>query len=403
MSVRSLVPSRRASVFWLAAVAAGLTFGATAQTAAAGTSISSDITSDTTWTAAGSPYILDASEIHVAAGVTLTIEPGVTVEFNVGGLSQFVVAGTLSAVGTADNHITFTSAQGALGGGAPGQYGGVLVWSGNAQSQFSYVDFSYGGYGSGGYYAYGVLEVGNGSSVSIDHSTFEHNEYAGLHLGDGDAVNVSYSTFADNGDGISVTGVHPGPLDLSASRIDDNVQDGLFFNFGNNTVASVLTGNEITGNDGNGIAIEPWDCSAPAAWPHGEGNSIYDNGDPASLYPADGGQLYVGGWPPCRALSVDWNNNYWGDAELIVGPDALPSMSCDDTQPSVVYETGSQQPSGYLAYRSHDPAQIPPGPVSTAAADTFFSCANGFGMWTLADVTNAIDIQNFQSTPFTIP
>jgi len=405
MHACSLALHRRAFFFWLATIAAGLSIGATAHPAAADTVVSSNITSDTTWTAAASPYVLDNS-ISVGSGVTLTIEPGVTVEFNVGGLSQLIILGTLSAVGQPDNHIVFTSTQGAAGEGAPGQYGGIVLDSGNAQSRFSYADFLYGGYGSGGYYAYGVLEVGSGSSTSIDHSTFEHNEYSGLTVGTDDAVDVSYSTFSFNGDGIAVLGNSPGPLTLSDSHIDNNVADGLFFNFGNSgTVGSTITSNEIAQNGAVGIQVEPWDCSIPtSAWPHGEGNDIYGNGDPNAAFPADGTQLGIDGWPPCHALPIDWDDNYWGDVQLIVGPDALPGLACDDTQPAKVYEASpAHQPSGYLAYSNHDPYEVPPGPVNTSESDTFFSCTTGFGTWTLADIDNAVYIHSFSSTPFNIP
>ena len=49
----------------------------------ADTYVSGAITEDTTWTLAGSPYIVTGN-VLVMEGVTLTIEPGVVVKFNSG-------------------------------------------------------------------------------------------------------------------------------------------------------------------------------------------------------------------------------------------------------------------------------------------------------------------------------
>jgi flagellar hook assembly protein FlgD len=72
------------------------------------------IPSDTTWTLAGSPYIV-TSTVSVygtpTTPVTLTIEPGVVIKFNSGAglqIGSSTNQGALVARGTATNHITFT-------------------------------------------------------------------------------------------------------------------------------------------------------------------------------------------------------------------------------------------------------------------------------------------------------
>jgi hypothetical protein len=62
------------------------------------------LTSDTTWTTAQSPIQLTSS-VCVGRGVTLTIEPGVTVDL---GQYYILVNGTLNAKGTSGNNIFFT-------------------------------------------------------------------------------------------------------------------------------------------------------------------------------------------------------------------------------------------------------------------------------------------------------
>lgn len=62
------------------------------------TTVNSSIFTDTTWTRAGSPYIL-TNDVAISTGATLTIEPGVTVNI---GSHQLRVYGTLNARGTTD-------------------------------------------------------------------------------------------------------------------------------------------------------------------------------------------------------------------------------------------------------------------------------------------------------------
>ena len=69
----------------------------------ASTPVGGIITSDTTWTETNSPYTLTGS-LMVNPGVTLTIEPGVTVD-----LSSYaiMIGGTLNSTGTSTNKIIF--------------------------------------------------------------------------------------------------------------------------------------------------------------------------------------------------------------------------------------------------------------------------------------------------------
>ncbi len=93
-----------------------IALAATAATCAWGsTTVSSDITTATTWTTSGSPYILDTT-IYVKNDAVLTIEPGVIVRGqpisatkNPGSL-VVTQAGTIIADGDPNNPIIFTSA-----------------------------------------------------------------------------------------------------------------------------------------------------------------------------------------------------------------------------------------------------------------------------------------------------
>ena len=63
------------------------------------TTVSSNITTDTTWTAAGGPWQVTAS-VSVTSGATLTIEPGASVYLSNGATLTVASGGRLLAGGT---------------------------------------------------------------------------------------------------------------------------------------------------------------------------------------------------------------------------------------------------------------------------------------------------------------
>jgi hypothetical protein len=152
-------------------------------------------TANTTWTAAASPYVLDG-DVTVASGATLTVQAGAIVKFN-GQFRTLTVNGTLSAVGSASNRITFTSLEDDSAGGdsgadgptvgAAGQWYSISLGGGGILSAFSDVDVRFGGYGSTNW-GYGEVRVsGSGTYVSVDHSSFTYSGSSGVQIGIGGA------------------------------------------------------------------------------------------------------------------------------------------------------------------------------------------------------------------------
>ncbi|MBW4891704.1 IPT/TIG domain-containing protein [Mucilaginibacter sp. HMF5004] len=105
------------------------------------TNVSGNITSNTIWTKAGSPYILTGN-VGVPAAYTLTIEPGVTVQRNTN--YQILLNGAMICNGSATDSIVFSSGSGVYLGSTlvyPGAYFVQFQKSNLSASSFRFVSF----------------------------------------------------------------------------------------------------------------------------------------------------------------------------------------------------------------------------------------------------------------------
>jgi hypothetical protein len=139
--------------------------------AAGATEVPPVIEQDTTWTAAGSPYTV-ANTTSVAEGVTLTLEPGVTVELAEG--VDLFVFGEILAMGTESETVLFT---GAPTDAEPERWGSVVFEESSAPAVYADVD----DYQSGCMlehcvfeYATRALRMG-GASPYVHRCEFRHN------------------------------------------------------------------------------------------------------------------------------------------------------------------------------------------------------------------------------------
>ena len=120
----------------------GFSAGSNAQT-----SISGSISSDATWTFSASPYIV-TGDVFVDQGVTLSIDPGVTIKFL--NNKTLEVDGNIVAVGKSDSIILFTADTSGI---SEPWWSGIFI-SSTAEPfnsttldgcQFKYVNFEYAG------------------------------------------------------------------------------------------------------------------------------------------------------------------------------------------------------------------------------------------------------------------
>jgi len=194
------------------------------------TIVNANITTDTTWTLAGSPYNVTSS-ITVIAGAILTIEPGVEVRFNQS--THVQVNGRIVAVGTAAQPILFTGTTAQAGWWYGLSFNGT---TGNplTGSVLDFVTVEYGG--KGGYANINLFYA----TVDIRHSTIRHSATDGLAATAQGVANISDSTFTGNA--------------------------GYPIEFGDGSVKPALSNLTVNGNGTDAIALGGGTISGEYTW-----------------------------------------------------------------------------------------------------------------------------------------
>jgi len=148
--------------------------------------------SSTTWSLINSPYDVCASGVTVGPTATLTIQPGVTVQFQQSINAKVYVQGALNAIGTMTQPITFTGVV-----TTPGSWGGIsadYTVITPALVNLSYVTLDYGGAGSAAAQVYADRAM-----VTMTHSLVRDGGSDGLHFTYREAgLNIQTTSFISN-------------------------------------------------------------------------------------------------------------------------------------------------------------------------------------------------------------
>jgi len=176
------------------------------------TYVEGHISQDTTWTLTDSPYIL-AKDLIVDPGVTLTIMPGVEVRF--GGNFVLAVEGKLSAIGTSDKMITFTSNK------MQPQAGdwNTIKFNGTQQSTMVYSTVRFATNGI-------TIENGN---AEIKNCRISENSLNGIYATGTNVASIKQNTIRSNQNGILLKHSTSG-ISISNNEVSSNTENGVYIN-----------------------------------------------------------------------------------------------------------------------------------------------------------------------------
>lgn len=206
-------------------LAAGLLFAyfvVSADHSDAATKVPMEIKTPTVWTKAGSPYYIS---VLTYVKAPLTIEPGVVVKLSKD--SYLYIKSSLTAVGTENEKIIFTSIKDDSNGGdtngdgnatypTPADWTQIDVYT-PEQVKFENVLIQYG---SGINRVLGALSIGS-SNTQVKHTELSNNGYAALEIKYNAQPTLEYNIITNNGGGVLVNNDKKAAT-ISNSIIADN-------------------------------------------------------------------------------------------------------------------------------------------------------------------------------------
>ena len=219
--------------------------------------VSGDLNMDATWSGGSTVYFIDNGFTIFSSDVTLTIEPGAIIKM--GEHASFGVYGALTAEGTADAPIYFTSVKDDSVGGdtnadggatspARGDWASIYFQSVNTPSLLDHVVVRHGGDSSGMIYI-------EDTPLTISNSTIEESGSNGIYCSYAQAT-ISDTLVRNNSD----YGFYLQSSDfvLNGNIISDNSDGGLYADgslYASSSKPEIM-GNTISGNSGDGITLQ---------------------------------------------------------------------------------------------------------------------------------------------------
>ena len=330
----------------------------------AATDITDDIVSDTEWGTSGNPYIV-SSGLAIQSGATLTIEPGVIVQINSGGID---VLGRLLAVGTPDEPVLFTSD--AI------DWGGIEFSNQDAASSLNHVVIRYASTAIFDYYSkelsisntkveesdYGIdaygshLSLNNFSAENISRDAIDiyesdvtlknvtlKNVKAGIGVYTNSKADI-FNLFVDQSYYEALALYERSAMHVSSSTLTNGERDGVGI-YGGSAVDmqdSVISGFL----DGAGIANYDYWPTDPANSLSLTNNDIYDNAIGISMYSRYSSYVISNnsihdnilyGFELYGPATVDVSHNFWGN---LSGPYSNPD-NLSGKGDEIVYASGS--------------------------------------------------------------
>jgi len=210
---------------------------------------------DTTWALAGSPYVV-STDVSIPAGAALLVEPGVVVKFTQA-FATLNVEGALSARGTQEAPIVFTSIKDDTAGGDTNNDGSAtfpssLSWRGiifyaSSSAHMTHTSIRYGGQFlfTGSVYQSFPMVRNMGGALLLDHAELQPNTFVVDAFEQASGSTTIMNTKIGNArNGILVSG---GTLSVHDSSIASVINYAL-----NNTTANVIDATSNWWGDASG-------------------------------------------------------------------------------------------------------------------------------------------------------